>query len=78
MDTPITRAQLQSAQKNLATETMIVKIRRTVLEEAQEGRGPVIFRVDSHFQEVLERVRTIFPDCTVIPQDDTFILVDWS
>ena len=78
MDTPITRAQLQSARKTQMIETMIVKIRRSVLEEAQEGNKKVQFRVEAHVEEVLERVRTIFPDCAVTRVEEGVILVDWS
>jgi hypothetical protein len=78
MDTPITRAELQSAKKNQMIEIMVVKIRRSVLEEAQEGNTKVQFRVEAHVEEVLERVRKIFPDCTVTCVEEGVILVDWS
>ena len=78
MDTPILRAQLQSAKKTQMIETMIVRIRRSVVEEAQEGNTKVQFRIEAHVEEVLERVRVIFPDCKVAHVEEGLILVDWS
>ncbi len=81
METPILRADLQSAKKSRCIQAMVDEIRRSVLEEAQEGTNTKIgFRTEAHLEEILARVRTMFPDCTITVEENegTVILVDWS
>ena len=78
MDTPITRAELQSARKTWHIEFMLSKARALVIDVAREGTDTkTSFRPASHVQEILENVRKTFPDCKVT-EDDGVILVDWS